>query len=88
MTSPITYGRVVSWDEALAELTGRVAGPLFRRPEPRATFHDLVRALLADAPRKNSWQLADHVGHRSAYRFERLLGGAKWDTDALRDQVR
>jgi SRSO17 transposase len=88
VTSPITYDQVVSWDEALAELTGRVAGPLFRRPEPRATFGDLVRALLADVPRKNSWQLADHVGHRNAYRFEWLLGGAKWDADVLRDQVR
>ncbi|MEO3830382.1 IS701 family transposase [Actinomadura sp. B10D3] len=78
----------MSWDEALAELTGRVAGPLFRRPEPRATFGDLVRALLADVPRKNSWQLADHVGHRNAYRFEWLLGDAKWDADVLRDQVR
>jgi SRSO17 transposase len=57
-------------------------------PEPRATFADLVRGLLADVPRKNSWQLAEHVGHGSAYRLEWLLGGAKWDAEVLRDRVR
>jgi SRSO17 transposase len=65
-----------------------VAGPLFSRPEPRATLADLMRGLLADVPRKNSWQLAEHVGHKKAYRLEWLLNGAKWDADALRDQVR
>ena len=38
--------------------------------------------------RKNSWQLAEHVGHGSAYRLEWLLNGAKRDADALRDRVR
>jgi SRSO17 transposase len=28
------------------------------------------------------------VGHRTAHRLEWLLNGAKWDSDALRDQVR
>src|SRR6185436_2265805 len=31
---------------------------------------------------------AEHVGHGSAHRLEWLLGGAKWDADALRDRVR
>ena len=61
---------------------------MFTRPEPRATFGDLVRGLLADVPRKNSWQLADHVGHPTAHRLEWLLNGARWDADALRDEVR
>ena len=47
-----------------------------------------MRGLLADVPRKNSWQLAEHVGHGSAYRLEWLLGGAKWDAEVLRDRVR
>jgi SRSO17 transposase len=79
---------VVSWGEALAELTERIAGPLFTLPEPGVNFGDLVRGLLADVPRKNSWQLADHVGHKNGYRFEWLLNGAEWDADALQDQVR
>jgi hypothetical protein len=48
----------VGWEAELRLLIERVAGSLFTRPEPRATFADLVRGLLADAPRKNSWQLA------------------------------
>ena len=84
----ISYDHLVGWEVDLRLLTERVAGSLFTRPEPRATFADLVRGLLADVPRKNSWQLAEHVGHGSAYRLEWLLGGAKWDADALRDRVR
>ena len=84
----ISYDQLVGWEADLRLLTERVAGSLFTRPEPRATFADLVRGLLADVPRKNSWQLAEHVGHGSAYRLEWLLGGAKWDADALRDRVR
>jgi SRSO17 transposase len=88
MTDIITYDRIVAWEEDLRELSEEIAGPLFTRPEPRATFADLVRGLLADVARKNSWQLADHVGHGTAYRIEWLLNGAKWDADALRDRVR
>ena len=84
----ISYDDLVGWEADLGLLTEQVAGSLFTRPEPRATFADLVRGLLADVPRKNSWQLAEHVGHGSAYRLEWLLGGAKWDADALRDRVR
>ncbi|MDB4872641.1 MAG: transposase family protein, partial [Gemmatimonadales bacterium] len=69
----------MAWAEDLDALCAQVAGPLFTRPEPRASFADLVRGLLADVPRKNSWQLAEHVGHRSAHRLEWLLNGAKWD---------
>ncbi|MFC4898677.1 IS701 family transposase [Streptosporangium amethystogenes subsp. fukuiense] len=78
----------MSWDTELTALVTRIADPLFARPEPRQAFADLVRALLADVPRKNSWQLADHIGHATAHRFEHLLDRAKWDVDALRDEVR
>ena len=84
----ISFDHLLGWEADLRLLTERVAAGLFTRPEPRATFADLVRGLLPDVPRKNSWQLAEHVGHGSAYRLEWLLGGAKWDADALRDRVR
>ena len=88
MAYDISYDHLVDWEADLRLLTERVTAGLFTRPEPRATFADLVRGLLADVPRKNSWQLAEHVGHGSAYRLEWLLGGAKWDADVLRDRVR
>lgn len=78
----------MSWDAELRALTERVAGPLFKRPEPRAVFGDLVRAFLSEVPRKDSWQLSDHIGHPNANRFERLLARAKWDADLLRDEGR
>ena len=88
MAYDISYDQLARWEADLRLLTGRVADSLFTRPEPRATFTDLVRGPLADVPRKNSWQLTEQVGHGSAYRLEWLLGGAKWDADALRDRVR
>lgn len=82
VTSFLSCDQVVSWDTELTALVTRITGPLFARPEPRQAFADLVRALLADVPRKNSWQLADHIGHANAHRFEHLLDRAKWDTAA------
>ncbi|MFF3444587.1 IS701 family transposase [Streptosporangium sp. NPDC002721] len=78
----------MSWDTELTAVTSRIADRLFKRPEPKATFGDLVRGLLADVPRKNSWQLADHVGHPTANLIEWLPARAKWDADALCDDVR
>ncbi|WP_460716922.1 hypothetical protein, partial [Microbispora hainanensis] len=34
----LTHDLVVSWDAERAALTARIADPLFRRPEPNATF--------------------------------------------------
>jgi SRSO17 transposase len=84
----LSYDRLVDWNAALSALTTEIAGPLFNRPEPRVTFADFVRGLLADVNRKNAWQLADHLGHANPGRIEWLLNGAAWDADALRDRVR
>ena len=73
MDYDVSYDQIMGWDQDLRAVTERIAGPLFTRPEPRVSFGDLVRGLLADVARKNSWQVADHVGHRSAHRLEWLL---------------
>jgi SRSO17 transposase len=78
----------MSWEADLRALTSRIAEPLFRRPEPRIVFGDLVRAILGEVPRKNSWQLSDHIGHPNANRLKHLLARAKWDADQLRDNIR
>jgi hypothetical protein len=39
----ISYDHLMGWEADLRLLTGRVADSLFTRPEPRATFADLVR---------------------------------------------
>jgi hypothetical protein len=43
------------------ELLGRV-GAVFARREPRLQAGKYVRALIAEVPRKNGWQIAEWVG--------------------------
>jgi len=83
----VTGEDITAWDTDLAALTEGL-GRLFNRPEPKVTFGRMVRALLADVPKKNSWGLAEYAGLATPQPFEHLLGGAKWDADALRDFVR
>ncbi len=47
--------------------------------------------LLSPVERKNGWQLAEHAGHAGEarpYGMQRLLAGAKWDANAVRDDLR
>jgi SRSO17 transposase len=37
---------------------------------------------------KNSWQLAESVGHTTPYGFQHLLGRADWDADAVGAELR
>uniref|UniRef100_A0AAU3IF16 IS701 family transposase n=1 Tax=Streptomyces sp. NBC_01393 TaxID=2903851 RepID=A0AAU3IF16_9ACTN len=66
---------------------GRVAGR-FARVEPRRRARALVLGLLSDLPRKNCWTIAEHAGDATPHGMQHLLGRAKWDADALRDDIR
>jgi len=44
--------------------------------------------LLRRVERKNAWQLAEAVGERDPQGVQRLLNSAKWDADAVRDDLR
>lgn len=66
---------------------GRIAGR-FVRVEPRRRATALVLGLLADLPRKNCWTLAEHTGDAIPDGMQHLLHRAKWDADAVRDDVR
>jgi SRSO17 transposase len=87
MVEVVTVDDVAGWDADLRALTDGL-GWLFNRPEPKVTFGLMVRALLADVPKKNSWGLAEHAGLATPQPFEHLLGGAKWNADVLRDVIR
>ncbi len=87
MVEIMTVEDIAGWDEDLQELTAGL-GRLFNRPEPRVTFGLMVRGLLADVAKKNSWGLAEHLGLATPQPLEHLLGGARWDADVLRDAVR
>ena len=69
------------------QLMGRVAGR-FARVEPRRRAMALVLGLLSDLPRKNCWTLAEQAGDATPDGMQHLLHRAKWDADAVRDDVR
>ncbi|WP_457810704.1 IS701 family transposase, partial [Streptomyces anulatus] len=65
----------------------RIAGR-FRRVEPRSTARAFVLGLLSGVERKNCWQLAEQAGRDRPGAMQRLLRGARWDADEMRDEVR
>jgi SRSO17 transposase len=87
MVEVVTESDIAGWDVDLRALTDGL-GFLFHRPEPRRVFGDFIRGLMSDAPKKNAWGLADHLGYATPGPFQNLLAEASWDADVLRDQVR
>lgn len=71
----------------LERLCERIGGR-FRRSEVRQRMCRYLAALLAPLPRKNGWQLAEQVGENSPDGVQELLNAAKWDGDAVRDDLR
>ncbi len=47
-----------------------------------------LEGLLRPVERKNGWQLGEHAGEAHPYGMQRLLAGAKWDAEAVRDDLR
>lgn len=50
-------------------------------------MRDYVRALLGSVGRKNGWQLAEYADHHTPDGLQRLLNGATWDADDVRDDL-
>ncbi|WP_412775053.1 IS701 family transposase [Streptomyces platensis] len=71
------------FDHVMARIAGR-----FGRVEPRATARAYLLGLLSGVERKNCWQLAEQAGHARPGPMQRLLRYARWDADAVRDDVR
>jgi SRSO17 transposase len=75
------------WQEAFEGLMSRIADR-FARVEPRRRVRHLTLGLLSDLPHKNCWSIA-RVGRRGHPEgMQHLLGRARWDADAVRDDVR
>jgi SRSO17 transposase len=71
----------------LADIERRLA-PYFERAEPRQRAMDYLRGLLSPVERKNSWQLAEVSGDATPHGLQHLLRRARWDPDAVRDELR
>lgn len=83
----LTSETIQQWATGLDTLHRRLA-PRFRRPEVRDRARRYLAGLLGPVERKNGWQMAEHLGERHPRGVERLLTGAQWDVDAVRDDLR
>jgi len=66
---------------------GRIAGR-FARVEPRRRARALVLGLLSGLRRKNCWTIAELAGDATPDGMHHLLAAARWDADAVRDDLR
>ena len=66
---------------------GRIAGR-FARVEPRRRARAFVLGLLSGLRRKNCWTIAEQAGDATPDGMQHLLAAARWDADAVRDDVR
>src|SRR3954462_2882724 len=86
MSVAVWSGSLVAWERELAALKGRI-GPVFGRAEVRATAGAFLDGLLSGVARKTGWVLAEQAGLDPPYPMQALLGGSRWDADALRDRI-
>jgi SRSO17 transposase len=87
----LTQAEVASWTAEWDEIQQRIGpriGPRFARSEQRQRVRRSVDGLLSPVERKNGWQLAEQAGAERPDGMQRLLAGAKWDADAVRDDLR
>src|SRR5918912_460154 len=75
-----------AWDEAFAAFHARFA-PFFYRREVRERRARYLRGLLGPVERKTGWQVAEAVGQADPEGIQRLLRVARWDADAVRDEL-
>lgn len=78
---------IAGWPKALEELHRRIAHR-FARSEAKERAGRYLVGLLGWVERKNSWQIAEAIGEVVPLGIQRLLNSAKWDADAVRDDLR
>ena len=83
----LSAGDVQWWGAALGEVHQRI-GARFARSEQRGRVRAYLEGLLSPVERTNGWQLDERAGKARPYGMQRLLAGAKWDADAVRDDLR
>jgi SRSO17 transposase len=88
-TSPaeLTVDTVRAWMLELTEVEQRI-GARFARWDVRRRAGAYLRGLLSPVERKNGWQLAEVNGDDTPYGVQHLLGRARWDAEAVRDDLR
>src|SRR5690606_41388584 len=77
---------ISNWAKSFETLAERI-GAHFARSEARQRCKSYLRGLLSSVERKNGWQLAEYAGDPTPYGIQHLLGRARWDADAGRDDL-
>ena len=62
--------------------------PRFARYEPLRHAAELMTGMVSGLDRKNCWTIAEHRGNATPDGLQHLLSRAKWDADAVRDDLR
>ena len=62
--------------------------PRFTRYEPLRHAAGLMLGMISGLDRKNCWTIAEHRGGSSPDGLQHLLARARWDADAIRDDLR
>jgi SRSO17 transposase len=78
---------VQAWALWLTEVERRLL-PHFPRHEARRRAWAYIRGLLSPVARKNGWQLAEINGDTTPSGVQHVLGRARWDDEAVRDELR
>jgi SRSO17 transposase len=63
-------------------------GPRFGRPEVRERAGRYLAGLLGSVERRTGRRMAEHIGEKTDDGVQRLLNAARWDADAVRDDLR
>ena len=79
--------QIAGWHGEVAALQARIS-PRFARSEMRTRVGAYLAALLGPVDRRNGWQLAEQMGEATPDGVQRLLRTARWDADAVRDDLR
>jgi SRSO17 transposase len=75
------------WWTEFSAVTDRIA-PRFARYEPLRHASEVMLGLVSGLDRKNCWTIAEHRGDATPDGLQHLLARAKWDADAVRDDLR
>ena len=75
------------WWTEFSAVIDRIA-PRFARYEPLRHAAELMLGMVSGLDRKNCWTIAEHRGDTSPDGLQHLLSRAKWDAEAVRDDLR
>jgi hypothetical protein len=75
------------WCTAFGAVIDRIA-PRFTRYEPVRHAAGLMLGMVSELNRKNCWTIAERRGDLSPDGLQHLLSRAKWDADAVHDDLR